>query len=59
MTFPPNWRLRLQFAALALLAEVVHLSWEAQHGGIRVHHFMNRSDLPGLHNAWGLLVLPL
>jgi len=59
MTFPPNWRLRLQLAALALLVEVAHLSWEAQHGGIRVHHFMNRSDLPGLHNAWGLMVLPL
>lgn len=59
MTTSSQWRPRLQIAALALLFEIAHLAWEAQHGGIRVHHLMQRADLPGLHNAWGLLVLPL
>lgn len=54
MTQPP----RLQLAALALLAETLHLGWEALHGGIVTHHLLQRADLPGLSNAWGLLVLP-
>lgn len=49
---------RLTLAALALLAETVHLSWEALHGGIVTHHLLQRPDLPGLSNAWGLLLLP-
>lgn len=50
--------LRLRLAALALLAEALHLGWEAAHGGIATHHLLQRADLPGLSNAWGLLVLP-
>lgn len=50
--------LRLRFAALALVAEALHLAWEATHGGIVTHHLLQRADLPGLSNAWGLLVLP-
>lgn len=53
------WLPRLQAAGLALLFEAAHLSWEAAHGGIRVHHFMQRADMPALHNSWGLLLLPL
>lgn len=49
---------RLTLATLALLAEALHLGWEALHGGIVTHHFMQRDDLPGLSNAWGLLILP-
>lgn len=49
---------RLRLAALALFAEALHLGWEALHGGIVSHHLLQRSDLPGLSNAWGLLVLP-
>lgn len=43
----------------ALLAVVVHLGWEATHGGVRAHHLLARSDLPSVSNWWGLLVLPL
>ena len=50
--------LRLRLAALALLAEAAHLGWEALHGGIVTHHLLQRADLPGISNAWGLLVLP-
>ena len=49
---------RLRFAALAALAEALHLGWEALHGGIVTHHLLQRADLPGISNAWGLLLLP-
>jgi drug/metabolite transporter (DMT)-like permease len=49
---------RLALAALALLAEALHLGWEAQHGGIVSHHLLQNADLPALSNAWGLLLLP-
>lgn len=55
---PATPALRLRLAALALLAEALHLAWEATHGGIVSHHLLQRADLPGLSNAWGLLVLP-
>lgn len=49
---------RLTLAAFALMAETLHLGWEALHGGIPSHHLLQRADLPGLSNAWGLLILP-
>lgn len=49
---------RLLVVALALLAEACHLGWEALHGGIVTHHLMQSAALPGISNAWGLLVLP-
>ena len=55
---PPTTTRRLQLAALALLAEAIHLGWETLHGGIASHHLLQRADLPGLSNAWGLLILP-
>lgn len=48
----------MTLAALALMAEALHLGWEALHGGIVSHHLLQRADLPGLSNAWGLLLLP-
>ncbi len=50
---------RLLLPLLALLAECLHLAWEAQHGGIKVHHLMQSAALPGLSNLWGLLILPV
>jgi hypothetical protein len=44
---------------LGLLASVVHLTWEATHGGVRVHHLLASGDMPSFSNWWGLLVLPL
>jgi len=53
-TSPP----RYVFAALGLLTIGAQLGWEALHGGIVTHHFLQRADLPGLSNAWGLLIVP-
>lgn len=36
----------------------MQLIWEALHGGIVTHHFLQRADMPGLSNAWGLLIVP-
>lgn len=53
---PPRWRLIL--IALVIAAEITHLMWEHFHGGVRTHHFLQRADMPGLLNGWGLLLLP-
>ena len=50
--------LKIRLAVLALIAELAHLGWEHLHGGILTHHFLRSGALPGLHNAWGLLLLP-
>lgn len=55
---PTHTPSRSTLAALALMAEALHLGWEALHGGIASHHLLQRADLPGLSNAWGLLLLP-
>lgn len=55
---PPNTTARSTLAALALMAEALHLGWEALHGGIPSHHLLQSPDLPAISNAWGLLVLP-
>jgi hypothetical protein len=49
---------RLTLAALALMAEALHLAWEALNGGIPSHHLLQRADMPAVSNAWGLLLLP-
>jgi hypothetical protein len=49
---------RLALATLALLAECIHLGWEALHGGIVSHHLLQRADMPAMSNAWGLLIVP-
>ena len=50
---------RWQAAALGLLAAAIQIGWEALHGGIVTHHFMRNGSLPGLSNAWAVLILPL
>ena len=55
----PGARLIRWGVGLGLLASVVHLGWEATHGGVRAHHLLARGDMPSFSNWWGLLVLPL
>ena len=52
-------RIRLIFTGLVILAELLHLTWEATHGGVVSHHLLNRADLPAISNWWGALLLPL
>ena len=53
---PRRWRLIL--TTLVIAVEIAHLTWEHFHGGVRTHHFMQRADMPGISNGWGLLLLP-
>lgn len=50
--------LHATWMAVALLLVLVQLGWEASRGGILTHHFLHRADLPGVHNAWSLVILP-
>jgi hypothetical protein len=51
-------RQRLSITIVVLLAAMAHLAWEFFHGGVQTHHVLQRRDLPGISNWWGLLVLP-
>ena len=51
-------RSRLYFTLAVALFEVLHLGIELLNGGVLVHFPLMRSDMPGLSNWWGLLVLP-
>lgn len=51
-------RLRIYFTVLVGIAEIAHLAWEHFHGGIHAHHFLQRADMPAIHNSWGLILLP-
>lgn len=55
----PDLHSRLILASTALFAEVLHLGWEATHGGVPAHHLLNNPELPAISNWWGLLVVPL
>ena len=50
---------RVCVTMLVVLLELAHLCWEHFHGGVRIHHFLARSDMPAMSNWWGLLVLPV
>ena len=52
-----QWRVCVTM--LVVLLELAHLAWEHFHGGVRIHHFLARSDMPAMSNWWGLLVLPV
>jgi hypothetical protein len=51
-------RQRLSITIVVLLAAMAHLAWELFHGGVQTHHVLQRRDLPGISNWWGLLTLP-
>ncbi len=53
-----NDRFRLYVTALAVLAALVHLSWEYFHGGVNSHHLLNRADLFAVSNWWEVILLP-
>jgi hypothetical protein len=43
----------------ALIFALAHLGFEHLNGGVKTHHFLARTDLPGFSNWFGLLVLPV
>lgn len=54
----PFLGLRSGITLFIVLAELGHLAWELTHGGVLTHHILQRADMPGISNWWGLLVLP-
>lgn len=51
-------RLLVLAPLLGAAVAIVHLAWEASHGGIQSHHLLARADLPAVSNLWGLATLP-
>jgi hypothetical protein len=49
---------RIALTVVALVAELIHLSWEYLHGGVVAHHFLARADMPSVSNWWGMLLIP-
>ncbi len=49
---------RRALTLLALVAELIHLSWEYTHGGVVAHHFLARADMPSVSNWWGMILIP-
>lgn len=50
---------RITLAAIALVAELLHLAWEYFHGGVVAHHLLNRADMPAISNWWGIVLVPV
>jgi hypothetical protein len=50
----------IQISATILVAIFIGmlLLWEKFHGGVVTHHVLQRSDLPGISNWWGIVLLP-
>jgi hypothetical protein len=52
-------RLQWYVVALVTLFAGALLASEYTHGGVVSHHLLDRSDLPGISDWWGLIVLPV
>lgn len=53
---PLFWRaVTTVLVALVVLSQLL---WQHLHGGIVSHHLLHRADLPGISNAWGIVLLP-
>jgi len=50
------WRLAL--SALVALFVLAMLVWENFNGGIKTHHILQSAAMPGISNAWNVLLLP-
>ncbi len=55
----PSLRSRLLLTLCGLAAEMLHLGWEATHGGVPAHHLLNDPAMPAISNWFGLLLVPL
>jgi hypothetical protein len=51
-------RLRISMMIGVVIFQMCCLAWEYVSGGVVTHHFFMRSDLPGVSNWWGLVILP-
>jgi hypothetical protein len=50
---------RLYFTGVVTLSIWTLLLWTHYHGGVPIHHILQRADLPAFSNWWGGLLLPL
>ena len=49
---------RIAITVIVTLLVWGHIAWDHFHGGIPTHYLLHDTDLPGIPNWWGGLVLP-
>lgn len=59
MKSPSFKTIQISATILVTIFIISILVWEKLHGGVITHHILQRSDLPGISNWWGLVLLPL
>lgn len=50
---------RLLFTLVVFFLVLSHVIWDYYHDGVPTHYLLQRADLPGISNWWGILTLPL
>ena len=50
---------RILYTLIVFCGALIHILWDYFHEGVPVHHLLQRADLPGISNWWGLVSLPL
>ena len=54
-----SFKTRLYFTGIVIIAIWSLLTWNHYHGGVPIHHILQRNDLPAISNWWGGILLPL
>ena len=52
-------KLRIYFTAITAIAIWSLLLWDYSHGGVPIHHILQRADMPAFSNWWGGLLIPV
>ena len=52
-------KLRIYITALTAIAIWSLLLWDYAHGGVPIHHLLQRADMPSFSNWWGGLLIPV
>jgi len=51
-------RAQVVIASGVFVLVLLHLGWEMVNGGVVSHHLLARSDMPGVSNWWGIIIVP-
>ena len=52
-------KLRIYFTAITAIAIWSLLFWDYAHGGVPIHHILQRADMPSFSNWWGAVLIPV
>ena len=52
-------KLRIYFTAITAIVIWSLLFWDYAHGGVPIHHLLQRADMPSFSNWWGGVLIPV